>query len=171
MGNLRVSWEDYHRQIEQLAVQIHDSGWEFDRIVCLARGGLRVGDVLSRLFDRPLAILFASSYGGAGGRSRGELHFSQALAMTDRDLGGRVLVADDLADTGITLARSLDWLRQHYGDRLVELRTAVLWCKACSTVRPDYYGVFLADNPWIEQPFEVYDAMDLDQLAQKYADP
>ena len=52
--DLEVSWSDYHQKIEQLAVQIYESGWEFNQIVCLARGGLRVGDILSRIYKLSL---------------------------------------------------------------------------------------------------------------------
>ena len=38
-------------------------------------------------------------------------------------------------------------------------KTAVLWWKACSTAKPDYYVEYLPDNPWIHQPFEVYDTL------------
>jgi hypoxanthine phosphoribosyltransferase len=62
MKDLYVSWDEYNRLVEKLALKVYDSGWNFDAIVCLARGGLRVGDVLSRLFDRPLGVLFTSSY-------------------------------------------------------------------------------------------------------------
>ena len=55
--NLWVGWDEYHRLIELLALQVHASGWKFDQILCLARGGLRVGDQLSRIYDVPLAIL------------------------------------------------------------------------------------------------------------------
>ncbi len=68
--DLWVSWDVYNGLIERLALQIHQDGWQFDQILCLARGGLRVGDVLSRIFDKPLAILMASSYRDAStGRS------------------------------------------------------------------------------------------------------
>ena len=67
MNDLYVSWEDYHRLIEQLALQVYESGYKFDCILCLARGGLRVGDVISRIYDKPLAILAASSYREAAG--------------------------------------------------------------------------------------------------------
>ena len=48
-GHLYVTWQRYHRLIELLALQVHDSKWEFDNIICIARGGLRVGDQLSRI--------------------------------------------------------------------------------------------------------------------------
>ena len=60
--HLWVSWDEYNRAIEKLALTVHESGWKFDQVLCLARGGLRPGDVCSRIFDVPLAILSTSSY-------------------------------------------------------------------------------------------------------------
>ena len=62
MKDLHVSWEEYRRLIETLAFNVYDSGWKFDSLLCLARGGLRPGDILSRIFDMPLNILSTSSY-------------------------------------------------------------------------------------------------------------
>ena len=59
--HLYVSWDEYHMLIERLALKVHASGWQFDQILCLARGGMRPGDVLSRVFDKPLAIMSTSS--------------------------------------------------------------------------------------------------------------
>ena len=56
--HLYVSWDEYHLLIERLALKVHGSGWEFDQILCLARGGLRPGDVLSRVeFERRYAAM------------------------------------------------------------------------------------------------------------------
>ena len=44
--HLYVSWDEYHMLIERLALKVAHSGWEFDQILCLARGGMRPGDVL-----------------------------------------------------------------------------------------------------------------------------
>ncbi|MFO0054567.1 MAG: phosphoribosyltransferase, partial [Dolichospermum sp.] len=70
MSDLYISWPDYHHKIEQLAVKIYQSSWEFNQIVCLARGGLRVGDILSRIYNQPLAILSTSSYSDMGKQER-----------------------------------------------------------------------------------------------------
>ena len=165
MQDLYVTWDDYHRKIEQLAVMVYESDWEFNQIVCLAKGGLRVGDVFARLYDLPLAILSASSYGGAGGRERGKLIFSRDMSMTTLNLGDRVLLVDDLADSGLTLKRGIEWLQTHYGFYIDEIRTAVLWYKACSIHKPDYYVDYLPDSPWIHQPFEPYDNSTVAELA------
>ena len=47
--HLYVSYDEYHNLIEKLAIKLHQSGWEFDTILCLARGGLRRLEVRRRL--------------------------------------------------------------------------------------------------------------------------
>ncbi len=156
MFDLDVSWDEYHQSIEQLAERIYQSEYEFNQIVCLARGGLRVGDILSRIFNRPLAILAASSYGGNGDRQRGKLAIASQMTMTTERLGDRVLLVDDLVDSGVTLQQTTIWLRDLYPE-IQALKTAVLWYKATSLYIPDYYISYLPNNPWIHQPFEKYD--------------
>ena len=158
MKDLYVSWDEYNRLIEKLAVRIYDSNWNFDSIVCLARGGLRVGDVLSRLFDRPLGVLFTSSYRENSGTTQNKLaiadHMSSAIALP----GSRWLLADDLVDSGATLVEVLPALKQRY-PQIEEIRSAVIWRKGGSAAEPDYYVEHLPTNPWIHQPFEEYDHM------------
>ncbi|MBW4576236.1 MAG: phosphoribosyltransferase [Aphanothece sp. CMT-3BRIN-NPC111] len=179
MPDLEVSWSDYHQKIEQLAVQIYRSDWQFNQIVCLARGGLRVGDILSRIYKQPLAILAVASYGGSGDQQRGAITFSHNLTMTAKNLGSHILLVDDLVDSGITLQESIRWLEDHYGADIQEIRTGVLWYKACSaiaeggslTIAPDYYVDYLPGNPWIHQPFERYEHLSPAELAEFYPAP
>ena len=165
MFDLEVSWDEYHQSIESLAEQIHTSQWEFDRIVCLARGGLRVGDILSRIFTKPLAILAASSYHGDDDQQRGKLAIASQMTMTDDRLGTRILLVDDLVDSGVTLQQTTIWLRDLYPE-IEDLKTAVIWYKACSNYIPDYYVSHLPHNPWIHQPFEKYDRYKLSTAAR-----
>lgn len=159
MSDLYVSWDEYHQNIEKLAVLLHQSDWEFDQIVCIAKGGLRVGDILCRLFRKPLAILSTSSYSGKDNKTRGELTFSKYLSMTTEKMGNRILLADDLADSGITLLETINWLKNQFSDEVQEVRTAVIWYKGTSVIKPDYYVEYLSDSPWIHQPFERYEIM------------
>ena len=94
--HLYVSWDEYHQLIERLAIQVHESGWEFDQILCLARGGLRPGDVMSRVFDKPLAIMATSSYRAEAGTIQGRLDMAKYITMPKGELAGRVLLVDDL---------------------------------------------------------------------------
>jgi hypoxanthine phosphoribosyltransferase len=167
MSDLYVSWSEYYQKIEQLAAKVYESRWEFNQIVCLARGGLRVGDILSRIFDQPLAILSTSSYRGSGGKTaRSTIVFSQDLTMTTANLGSHILLVDDLVDSGVSLQKTLIWLDRKYGFYIEEIRSAVLWYKACSKIKPDYYVDYLAENPWIHQPFEKYEKMEPSDLVK-----
>jgi hypoxanthine phosphoribosyltransferase len=162
-GQLRIDWNEYHRLIERLARIVHESGYQFDQALCLARGGLRVGDVFSRLFKVPLAILSTSSYREAAGTRQGELDIANSITSTAGPLAGRILLIDDLADSGMTLKRVQDHLKKNF-PAVTEVRSAVLWTKSCSVIRPDYCVEFLPDSPWIHQPFEIYDDITPDQL-------
>ncbi len=165
MSDLYISWSEYNQKVEQLAVKVYQSGWKFNQIVCLAKGGLRVGDILARLYNVPLAILATSSYGGANNQMRGAITFSRDLTMTTANLGSHILIVDDLVDSGVTLQKTIPWLHLNYGFYIEEVRTAVLWYKACSVIKPDYYVDYLPDNPWIHQPFEPYEKMTAAELA------
>jgi hypothetical protein len=166
--SLHVSWEHYHALIERLALTVHETGFAFDQIICIARGGLRVGDVLSRIYEQPLAILSTHSYAAEGGTVRGELVIAEHMTMTKPRLGERVLLVDDMVDSGHTLQAVHAELPQRF-PHIRELRTAVLWWKACSVFKPDYFVEYLPDNPWIHQPFEVYDDMGPEALKVRVA--
>jgi hypoxanthine phosphoribosyltransferase len=102
--HLYISWNEYHELIERLALKVHTSGWQFDQILCLARGGMRPGDMLSRIFDKPLAIMSTSSYRAEAGTIQGRLDMAKYITLPRGELSGRVLLVDDLADSGVTLA-------------------------------------------------------------------
>jgi uncharacterized protein len=158
--HLYVEWDEYHQLIEQLAINVHQSSWSFDAVLCLARGGLRVGDTLSRLFNVPLAILSTSSYREEAGTIQGQLDIAKHITLSHGDLTGRVLLVDDLLDSGQTVQAVYPHLQAHY-PKVTEVKTAVLWWKACSAIEPDFYVQYLPDNPWIHQPFESYDTVRL----------
>ena len=132
--HLYVSWDEYHMLIERLALKVHASGWQFDQILCLARGGMRPGDVLSRVFDKPLAIMSTSSYRADAGTIQGRLDLAKYITLPKGELAGRVLLVDDLSDSGVTLRAVVDRLRGM--PSISELRSAVIWNKGVSTTRP-----------------------------------
>lgn len=162
--DLWVSWDQYHRLIEELALKVYESGWKFDRILCLARGGVRVGDVMARVFDVPLGILATSSYREAAGTKQGQLDIAQFITITRGTLEGRVLLVDDMVDTGHTFQRVKEHLREQF-PAITDLKSAVLWWKGHARVEPDFYMAKLPTNPWIHQPFEDYDSLRPHQLA------
>ena len=164
---LYVSYDEYHNLIEKLALRVHQSGWEFDTILCLARGGMRPGDILSRIFDKPLAIMSTSSYRAAAGTQQGNLDIARYITTPKGEIAGKVLLVDDLADSGHTLKAVIDMLKNNYAP-ITEMRSAVIWTKQLSAFTPDYSVEFLPTNQWIHQPFEGYDSMRPAQLLEKW---
>ncbi len=166
--HLYVSYDEYNNLIEKLAIKVFQSGWQFDTILCLARGGMRPGDVLSRVFDKPLAIMSTSSYRSEAGTVQGQLDIAHYITTPKGQIAGKVLLVDDLADSGHTLNKVIELLKNNYAP-ITELRSAVIWTKAISTFTPDYCVDYLPTNPWIHQPFEGYDNMRPEQLIQKWS--
>ena len=167
MTDLYVSWHDYHDAIERLGVRIHASGFAFNQIICLARGGLRVGDLLSRIFNQPLGVLATQSYFAnidKTAEAQGELTIGQHMAKVNERLGDRILLVDDLVDSGKTMMVVMEHLRLRYPG-IIDIRTAVIWKKGASVFTPDFWADDLPDNPWIHQPFEIYDKLLPEQLA------
>lgn len=165
--HLYVSYEDYHNLIEKLAIKVFQSGWQFDTILCLARGGMRPGDILSRIFDKPLAIMSTSSYRAEAGKVQGELDIARYITTPKGEIAGNVLLVDDLADSGHTLEAVIDMLKLNYAS-IIELRSAVIWSKGLSKFSPDYFVEHLPTNPWIHQPFEYYDNTTPEKLMEKW---
>ncbi|NBW77512.1 MAG: phosphoribosyltransferase [Betaproteobacteria bacterium] len=165
--HLYVSYVEYHNLIEKLAIKVYRSGWEFDTILCLARGGLRPGDILSRIFDKPLAIMSTSSYRAHGGTEQGQLDIARYITTPRGEIAGKVLLVDDLADTGFTMEAVIKELRLKY-PAIVELKSAVIWTKGKSTFESDYSVEHLPTSPWIHQPFEGYDRLKPDELLAKW---
>ena len=82
----------------------------------------------------------------------------------------RVLLVDDLSDTGLTLNKSIEWLKNYNSTRdfIEEVKTACLWKKKSSIFNPDYCSVKLDSDPWIVQPTEHYEELSIEKLALKH---
>ncbi|MCF0253195.1 MAG: phosphoribosyltransferase [Duodenibacillus sp.] len=160
-----IDWEQYRDLCERLVARVAKSGWKFDTLLCLARGGTRPGDIFSRVYGKRLGVLSTSSYREAAGTVQGDLHISRFITGVDT-LKGRVLLVDDLCDSGKTIARVVEHIKANFPE-VTEVRVAVIWTKACSVFNPDYCVIRYPDNPWIHQPFECYDELGEDVLLHR----
>ena len=168
---LIVSWDDYNNTVERLAVQIYDSGYKPTLLVGIMRGGAPMIDILSRVFKLKCAYLAVESYSGKGVEDeQGEIVFSREMSSTVQEMKGNILLCDDLSDTGVTLNKSIDWLKKYppLKNNIKEIKTAVLWKKKVSTFEPDFCAEKLNSNPWIVQPFEHYEEVRVEDLVRKH---
>ena len=164
---LIIDWKQYNLTVEKLAIQIYQSGYKPDLLIGIMRGGAPIIDVLSRIFKIKCAYLAVESYSGKGiENQQGDLVFSREMSSTVQEMRGNILLCDDLSDTGVTLNKSIDWLKKYppLKGKIKSIKTAVLWKKADSTFEPDFCAQKLNDNPWIVQPFEKYEEIRIEDL-------
>ena len=167
---LIIDWKEYNLIVEKLAIKIHESGFQPTMLIGIMRGGAPIIDVLSRVFKLKCAYLAVESYSGKGTEDQqGELVFSREMSSTVQNMGGRLLLCDDLSDTGVTLQKSINWLHNYPSIKNIEeIKTAVLWKKKDSTFEPDFCAEKLNNNPWIVQPFEHYEEVRVEDLVRKH---
>lgn len=149
------NWNEYQDLILELSQKIKDKYSDnipYDQILCLARGGLMVGDAFNRIFNIPLAILFTSSY--KLNKTRGELYIDNQIAKQTNHLGKKILIVDDLVDSGVTLQGVIANIQNNYNPELIH--TAVLWKKDSSILIPDFFVKETSQDDWIVQPFEAF---------------
>ena len=167
---LFISWDDYNSTVEKLAVEINEN-YKPDLLIGIMRGGAPIIDVLSRVFKLKCAYLAVESYSGKNIEDQqGELIFSREISSTVQEMRGHLLLCDDLSDTGVTLNRSIEWLKNYpqLKGKIKSIKTAVLWKKADSTFEPDFCAQKLKDNPWIVQPFEKYEEIRIEDLKKNH---
>ncbi len=127
--------------------------YEFDVIVGISRGGLIPAVRISHIFDNKRLLLMEAKYYKDIGVSNDKPKISLAFKKEDVT-GKKVLLVDDVADTGGTLAA----VKEHIESLSPkELKVAVVASKPISIVKPDY-TVFNTDKwiifPWEKMPVE-----------------
>jgi uncharacterized protein len=142
-----MTWDDLGIAVEELAQQIQDSGFAPDAVLALARGGLPPAGALAyALGVKNMATLNIEFYTGVDERLDEPLLLAPVpdLALLRAE---RLLVVDDVADTGRTLKLASEFCAEH----VPEVRTAVLYEKPQSVVHSDF--VWRRTEKWINFPW------------------
>ena len=167
---LIITFEEYTKIVEKLAIEIHRK-YKPTVLVGIMRGAAPIIDILSRVLKLPIAYIVIQSYSGEGTQDKqGQLMFAREISSlaADKDFN-RVLLIDDLSDTGLTLNKSIEWLK-NYGPTktfINEVKTACLWKKKSSTFEPDFCPVRLDSDPWIVQPTEHYEELSIEEIIKR----
>tara|TARA_B100001113_G_C20934680_1_gene546014 strand:- start:120 stop:656 length:537 start_codon:yes stop_codon:yes gene_type:complete len=167
---LIITFEEYNKIVEKLAIQIYQN-YKPTVLVGIMRGAAPIIDILSRILKLPIAYIVIQSYSGKGMEDKqGELMFAREISSlaNEKDFN-KVLLIDDLSDTGLTLNKSIEWLKD-YGpikNYIKEVKTACLWKKKSSTFEPDFCSVRLNSDPWIVQPTEHYEELTIEDIVKK----
>ena len=149
---LHTSWEDVERLSEILAQKIMESGYEPDLIVAVSRGGFDPARILcDQLGVRRMASVQVEFYSGVQDTTEKPRIVYPLNAEVD---GLRVLVVDDVSDTGDSLKLAQEHvLEKGPGD----LKVATLHIKPWTSFRPDYHAS--ETKAWIVYPWEPIESM------------
>lgn len=143
----RLDWAAFGEASRTLAQAIHDDGFVPDIILAIARGGLLVAGALGYALNvKNLYTMNVEYYTGVDERLEVPMILPPTPELVDLT-HAKVLVADDVADTGHTLAL----VKGFCEGKVAEVRCAVLYEKPRSVVRCEY--VWKATDLWIEFPW------------------
>lgn len=148
-----LDWATYGAAARELAAIIADDGYRPDIILAIARGGLFVAGSLGyALSVKNLYVMNVVYYTGVDERLDVPTTLPPYLDSVDlRD--SRVLIADDVADTGATLKHVHEFCEGNVGD----VRSAVLYEKPQSLIKCEY--VWKRTAQWIEFPWSTEPAL------------
>ncbi len=142
-----LTWELFGTASRALAQQVADDGYRPDIILSIARGGLFVAGALGyALGVKNLHVANVEFYTGVDERLPLPVMLPPVPNVVDLS-GARVLIADDVADTGATLKLVRDFCADHVADA----RCAVIYEKPISEVKAEY--VWKRTDKWINFPW------------------
>jgi len=145
-----LSWAGCHRLCRALAGKVRRSGFRPEIIVAIGRGGWMPGRVLSDLLGiMELTSFKVEHYRGPQRAPVARVRYPLAAPVAGR----RVLLVDDVSDTGDTYRVALEHLAAC--GPAAEVRTAALHHKTVSTFTPDLYAARVVRWRWLIYPWAV----------------
>jgi uncharacterized protein len=142
-----LTWETFGGAAQQLAHVIADDGFRPDLILAIARGGMFVAGALGyALSVKNLHLMNVEFYNGVGSTLDMPVMLPPVPSAVDFSQK-KVLIADDVADTGKTIELVRDFVAGH----VAEVRSAVVYEKPGSLVKCEY--VWKRTDRWINFPW------------------
>lgn len=142
-----LTWEQFGVATQAIAADIRSSGFRPDVVLAIARGGLTVAGALAYALDvKNCGSMNVELYTGVDQRLDVPIMLPPMLDLVEV-AGLKVLIADDVADTGTTLQLVQKVLEEH----VLEARTAVLYQKPRSVIVADHS--WKTSDRWIDFPW------------------
>ncbi|MFI5758039.1 phosphoribosyltransferase [Streptomyces sp. NPDC051569] len=144
-----LTYEKFGRAVRELAQTIADDGFEPDVVLSIARGGVFVAGALAYALDcKNIHLVNVEFYTGVGTTLSMPVMLAPVPNAIDFS-NKKVLIADDVADSGETLKLVHDFCVDH----VAEVRSAVIYEKPQSQVKCEY--VWKSTDSWINFPWSV----------------
>ena len=142
-----LTWDRFGEATRALSQMVADDGYHPDMILAIARGGLLPGGAMGyALSVKNVYTMNVEFYTGIDERLDVPRILPPAPDFVDLT-HGRILIVDDVADTGNTLKS----VEEFCEGKVAEVRTAVIYEKPHSVVKCDY--VWRRTELWINFPW------------------
>ncbi|WP_402466488.1 phosphoribosyltransferase [Isoptericola aurantiacus] len=149
-----LTWSDFATAVRRLAEQVVADGFRPDVVVAVARGGLVPGGAVAyALGTKGVGTMNVEFYTDIG-RTLDDPRVLPPLMDTSELPGSRVLVVDDVADSG----RTLELVMRMLAEQGADARAAVLYTKPRSVYRPEYS--WRETDRWITFPWSAEPPVD-----------
>ena len=146
-----LGWDEFGQASRDLAQTIVDDGFQVDVVVAIARGGLLLaGSIAYALGAKSCGALNVEFYTGVGERLPDPIVLPPMLDEASL-AGKRVLLVDDVSDSGRTLAMAVKMLEATGAD----VRSVVLYTKPGTVHEPAY--TWRRTPLWITFPWSALD--------------
>lgn len=147
-----VSFNEVLQLSKVLSGKIKASGFMPDLIVAIGRGGYIPARLVSDflLFNNLTSMKIEHYKRAADMREEARIRYPITADIT----GERILIVDDVTDTGDTLRLAVDYV---WSLKAGEVKTAVLQHKNCSSFVPDFYAQKIIEWRWIIYPWARYE--------------
>ena len=142
-----MTWDLFGVASRELAIQVAESDFRPDILLGIARGGLIPAGALAYALDcKNLFTISVEFYTGVDQRLEVPVVLPPFLDAHDLD-DARVLIVDDVADTG----KTLELVHQFCAGHVAEARTAVLYQKSRSIIQASF--AWRHTEEWINFPW------------------
>ncbi len=145
-----VTWEEIVEWSWQLAKKIEEAGYIPDVIVGIARGGLVPARLLCDFLNVENFLSIQSQ------------HWTEAAKVSEKalikfpytvDLSGlKVLIVDDIVDTGDSMILARDFVTKNWNPKEVKL-AALQWISPVAKIKPDFYAIEVKEWVWFQYPW------------------
>ncbi|MHC1636043.1 MAG: phosphoribosyltransferase [Candidatus Methanospirareceae archaeon] len=159
-----IDWNHAYNLCEDINEKIRGAGFIPDMIIGIARGGWFLARVLCDfLLVKDLFSLKAEHWGiTATITGKAEIKYKFDKGVEEKIRGKKVLIADDVTDTGESIRLVVEYIRSLGAD---DIKTATLHHKTSSSFVPDFYGEEMKEWKWIIYPWSFYE--DIADLVEK----
>ena len=147
-----ISWDKAYELSKKLANKIKSSDFCPDLVIAIGRGGYVPARVVCDFLLHNLLTSIKIEHWGIAAQKQKEavIRFPLAIGVHDK----RILIIDDVTDTGDTLRTAVDYIRDL---KALKIKTGVLQHKITSSFVPDFYADVVKEWRWIIYPWAAHE--------------